>query len=153
MLRIDNAESIPGFCLHRGSLRVSTMNHQSCHASCLSNCQASLCRRFEPPPVTVSSVCSQLQAASRLCRRLMSLPDCDEQTLFSAGHSVPFRLLSQTLPYYLRDGTHTKQTGFKQSVSSNVNLQAPCVLYIGQAFRYFPENTFYIFNREIYFII
>ena len=26
------------------------------------------------------------------------------------------------------------------------NLQAPCVLYIGQAFRYSPENAFYIFN-------
>ena len=25
----------------------------------------------------------------------------------------------------------------------SINLQAPCVLYIGQAFRYSPENTFY----------
>ena len=33
------------------------------------------------------------------------------------------------------------------------NLQAPCVLYIGQAFRYSPENAFYIFNQQIYFII
>ena len=33
------------------------------------------------------------------------------------------------------------------------NLKAPCVLYIGQAFRYFPENAFYIFNQQIYFII
>ena len=30
---------------------------------------------------------------------------------------------------------------------------APCVLYIGQAFGYFPENAFYIFNQQIYFII
>ena len=29
----------------------------------------------------------------------------------------------------------------------------PCVLYIGQAFRYSPENAFYIFNQQIYFII
>jgi len=29
----------------------------------------------------------------------------------------------------------------------NINLQAPCVLYIGQAFRYPPENPFYIFNQ------
>ena len=28
-----------------------------------------------------------------------------------------------------------------------------CVLYIGQAFRYSPENAFYIFNLQIYFII
>ena len=34
-----------------------------------------------------------------------------------------------------------------------VNLKAPCVLYIGQAFRYSPENAFYIFNQQIYFII
>jgi len=34
-----------------------------------------------------------------------------------------------------------------------VNLQATSVLYIGQAFRYSPENAFYIFNQQIYFII
>ena len=34
-----------------------------------------------------------------------------------------------------------------------INLQAPCILYIGQAFRYSPEIAFYIFNQQIYFII
>ena len=34
-----------------------------------------------------------------------------------------------------------------------VNLQAPRVLYIGQAFHYSPDNAFYIFNQQIYFII
>ena len=34
-----------------------------------------------------------------------------------------------------------------------INLQVPCILYIGQAFRYSPENAFYIFNQQIYFII
>ena len=29
--------------------------------------------------------------------------------------------------------------------------RAPCIL--GQAFHYFPENAFYIFNQQIYFII
>jgi len=33
------------------------------------------------------------------------------------------------------------------------NLQAPCVLYIGQAFRYSQENASYIFNQQIYFIL
>ena len=33
------------------------------------------------------------------------------------------------------------------------NPQAPCVLYTGQAFHYTPENAFYIFNQQIYFII
>ena len=35
----------------------------------------------------------------------------------------------------------------------SVNLYAPCVLSIGQAFRYSPEKAFYIFNPQIYFII
>jgi len=43
------------------------------------------------------------------------------------------------------------------NVGRNTNvyfkLQAPCVLYIGQAVRYSPENAFYIFNQWIYFII
>ena len=33
------------------------------------------------------------------------------------------------------------------------NLKAPYVLYVGQAFRCSPENAFYIFNQQIYFII
>jgi len=33
------------------------------------------------------------------------------------------------------------------------NLWAPSVLYIGQEFRYSPENAFYVFNQQIYFII
>ena len=32
-------------------------------------------------------------------------------------------------------------------------LSAPCVLYIGQGFRYSPENAFYIFNQQIHFIL
>ena len=38
-------------------------------------------------------------------------------------------------------------------LEDSTNLQAPCVLYIGQAFRYSPENAFYIFNQQIFFII
>jgi len=33
------------------------------------------------------------------------------------------------------------------------NLYAPHFRYIGQAFRYSPENAFYIFNQQIHFII
>jgi len=33
------------------------------------------------------------------------------------------------------------------------NIYKPCVLYIGQAFRYSPQNAFYIFNQQIYLII
>ena len=38
-------------------------------------------------------------------------------------------------------------------INTPLNLLAPCVLYIGQAFRYSPENAFYILNQQIYFII
>ena len=34
-----------------------------------------------------------------------------------------------------------------------INLQAPNILYIGQAFRYSPENASHIFNQHFYFII
>ena len=35
----------------------------------------------------------------------------------------------------------------------NINLQAPCVFCIGQAFRYSPGNAFYVFDQQIYYII
>ena len=40
-----------------------------------------------------------------------------------------------------------------QGPQLDFNLQAPRVLYIGQEIRYSPENAFYIFNHQIYFII
>ena len=38
-------------------------------------------------------------------------------------------------------------------LAGDFNFKAPRFLYIGQAFRYCPENAFYIFNQQIYFII
>ena len=43
--------------------------------------------------------------------------------------------------------------GITATATSLVNLLAPSILYIGQAFRHSPENAFYIFNQQIYFII
>jgi len=34
-----------------------------------------------------------------------------------------------------------------------VHLWAPCVLYIGQTYRYSPQYSFYIFSQQIYLII
>jgi hypothetical protein len=34
-----------------------------------------------------------------------------------------------------------------------INLQAPCILYIGQTYCYAPEYTFYIFSQQIHLII
>jgi len=56
-------------------------------------------------------------------------------------------------------GTYSKHTYHKEKIKSlsyfitSLNLQAPCVLYIGQVFRYSPENAFYIFNQRLYFVI
>ena len=41
---------------------------------------------------------------------------------------------------------------YVNSIILRFNLQAPCVLCIGQAFRYSPENALCIFNQQIYFI-
>jgi len=41
----------------------------------------------------------------------------------------------------------------KERMWEEINLKAPRFLYIGQAFRYSPENAFYIFNQQIYIII
>ena len=43
--------------------------------------------------------------------------------------------------------------GHSTGLFPSINLQAPCFLYIGQAFRYSSENAFYIFNQQVYFII
>ena len=40
-----------------------------------------------------------------------------------------------------------------KQIPVHINVQAPCILYIGQAFHYSPQNAFYIFNQQIYFII
>ena len=39
------------------------------------------------------------------------------------------------------------------AIYSYFNLYAPCILYIGQTYRYPPEYTFYIFSQQIYLII
>jgi hypothetical protein len=57
-----------------------------------------------------------------------------------------------------RQNVWQKTKGLPKSVMASdrglsINLEAPSVLYIGQAFRYSPENAFYIFNQKIYFII
>ena len=58
--------------------------------------------------------------------------------------------MSQYIQNFLEDCTEEYQ---KFSTVESFNLQAPCVLYIGQAFRCSSENAFYIFNQQIYSII
>ena len=40
-----------------------------------------------------------------------------------------------------------------QHIYIYIYVVALCILYMGQAFRYSPENAFYIFNQHIYFSI
>ena len=47
-------------------------------------------------------------------------------------------------------GSVSFHTCCRKGSGIQVNLQAPCVLYIGQAFRYSPENAFiYLINKYI----
>jgi len=48
---------------------------------------------------------------------------------------------------------HHQGVSVYTKVTKSINLKALCILYIGQAFHYSPENAFYIFNQQIYFII
>ena len=41
--------------------------------------------------------------------------------------------------------------GHQSTLSLTFRHRASCIL--GQAFRYSPQNAFYIFNQQIYFII
>jgi len=49
--------------------------------------------------------------------------------------------------------TTARMTTTYQTKPVIFNLLAPSVLYVGHAFRYPPENAFYICNQKIYFII
>ena len=53
------------------------------------------------------------------------------------------------------EGVEVKEAEEEGEEDTNMalNLQAPCILCIGQAFSCSPENAFYIFNQQIYFII
>ena len=46
-------------------------------------------------------------------------------------------------------GTHL----WRGHCNTTLNLQAPCILYIGQTYRYSPEYSFYVFSQQIYIII
>ena len=55
--------------------------------------------------------------------------------------------------YSCADNIKVKLENMEESQKPCINLEAQCVLFIGQAFHYSPENAFYIFNQQIYFII
>ena len=58
------------------------------------------------------------------------------------GNSKKFRVRGNKIVHFVDFGTRRRLT-FRH--------RASCIL--GQAFHYSPENAFYIFNQQIYFII
>ena len=54
------------------------------------------------------------------------------------GNHQPF-----IMNHYIRKAAYAAFLNFKHRASS----------ILGQAFRYYPDNAFYIFNQQIYFII
>ena len=78
-------------------------------------------------------------ASTDVCFRHLTERDKENQVKLKPGQMLFGQDLNPRLSEY--------------EVAVFFNLQAPCVLYIGQAFRYSPENAFYIFNQQIYFII
>ena len=67
---------------------------------------------------------------------------------------LPFLICKSILGCFVRFHSSLFVIWFGQKILNIcINLQAPRFLYIGQAFRYSPENAFYIFNQQIYFII
>ena len=67
--------------------------------------------------------------------------------------SVPERLSKFIFTIiFIENKTMHKLHAIRASVQFlNFRHRASCIL--GQAFRYYPENAFYIFNQQIYFII
>ena len=66
---------------------------------------------------------------------------------------VPCTYVSCLLKYYLHYG-NLRRANFSAYISTSpltFRHRASCIL--GQGFRYSPENAFYIFNQQIYFII
>ena len=64
-----------------------------------------------------------------------------------------FLMLNCFLSYIYHQPYSTLHYSYTMPNEMSVNLWAPCVLYIGQAFYYSPENAFYVFNQQIYCII
>ena len=58
-----------------------------------------------------------------------------------------------TITYQSVENTKQHASSFVVEGITYVNLQAPCILYIGQTYRYSTEYTFYIFSQQIYLII
>ena len=100
----------------------------------------------------------------RTCLKVYSFPGvvvwklCCLNSKYSWTVSGIWHSYSPKLQLSRKEWSSFPLSGYKTFLRSvlfcpTFNLWAPCVLYTGQAFRRFPENAFYIFNQQIYFII
>ena len=72
----------------------------------------------------------------------------------SVNLELHIRIVQFRAAYYVHFSVLASFVSWNEEFDSDAfNLQAPRFLYIGQAFRYSPENAFYVFNQQIYFII
>jgi len=84
--------------------------------------------------------------------------------LMSQSFSVFFRVCGGLFPCIPWLQLFILVLGFIYSTETNItinqehtdnamlNLQAPCILYIRQTYRYSPEYAFYIFSQQMYLI-
>ena len=84
-----------------------------------------------------------ISRANRTLGKLHSYATCGDtiRKVFRVGG------LNLTVMHQIRKLTVAAYKG----IMLNFRHRASCIL--GQAFRYSPENAFYIFNQQIYFII
>ena len=105
----------------------------------------------------ILSLVTVCQQGRNLCLQVVQVR---QKIWFCVANRRPGRTYTRIYLYMLRRGqlkceATRAEPIFRLSAkrTSQFNLQAPRFLYIGQAFRYSPENAFYIFNQQIYFII
>jgi hypothetical protein len=115
----------------------------------------------------------QPQDSGAACFQTHSFSKTDVQSVTRFSQLYPFRALLALVV----DMVSAKEIGWAPGVVSRHNttfqpvedisvtevlqclqcsifyLYAPCILYIGQTYRYSPEYTFYIFSQQIHLII
>ena len=72
------------------------------------------------------------------------------------GRAIPLLPLWAVRPVHgvqLFHNIHRKRRQTLQECRTGLTFRHRASCILGQAFRYFPENAFYIFNQKIYFII
>ena len=130
------------------SLCDTAQTYQGCGVTCFIHLQR---RRMQ----NVMRIISTIMSTSNVERANYS------ESLAYFIQTAQKHILEDTIfPSFIHDNfksntIHTEpfRLGMVFNVALLLNLQAPQFLYIGQAFRFSPENAFYIFNQQIYFII